>query len=374
MVMNKLLPPVLSFFTGGGFMDMGFEKAGFNIVWTNEFDMQIADLFGQGITSWNNSRGNTGEYKISNRKSIKDLTSKEILKEAFLDNATKIFGMIGGPPCQDFSMNGNLVGFKGDKGSLTDAYLCKILDLQPSFFVMENVAGLLKVKKNSGHFLHLLDILSELYLIDFDILNSLDFGVPQNRERVFVVGINKGKYNTSHIPTVSGRNWFPFPKGTQDSKNKNRYKWPEPKDFNESMEKPDSLPFNLCVESCLVPTSEELKVPNAKEYFNLFIPTEKLNLIKEGETNRPSFKRLHRYKYSPTTCYGNNEVHLHPYINRRLSVRETLRIQSVDDTYILSPKLPLSKKFKMIGNGVPVYLAEAVGKTLANFLFSLKIL
>ncbi len=93
-----------------------------------------------------------------------------------------------------------------------------------------------------------------------------------------------------------------------------------------------------------------------------------MDLIKEGETNRPSFKRLHRFKYSPTACYGNNEIHLHPYRHRRLSVRETLRIQGVPDTYILPVELALSKKFKMIGNGVPVPLAKAVAIAVKGFL------
>lgn len=110
--------------------------------------------------------------------------------------------------------------------------------------------------------------------------------------------------------------------------------------------------------------------PNANEFFNLYKADNELKLINEGETNRPSFKRLHRFKYSPTACYGNNEVHLHPFKHRRLSVRETLRIQGVPDTYILPAGLPLSKKFKMIGNGVPVPLAKA----LKSFITDKKII
>jgi len=116
------------------------------------------------------------------------------------------------------------------------------------------------------------------------------------------------------------------------------------------------------------------KTPNSKEYFNLYVDEIELKKIAEGETNRPSFKRLHRFKYSPTACYGNNEVHLHPYKNRRLSVRETLRIQGVEDTYVLPPELPLSKKFKMIGNGVPVPLAEAVANSMKDFLVVHKVI
>ena len=115
------------------------------------------------------------------------------------------------------------------------------------------------------------------------------------------------------------------------------------------------------------------KVPNAIEYFNLYKPDAELLQIKEGETTRPSFKRLHRFKYSPTACYGNNEVHLHPYKHRRLSVRETLRIQGVPDAYVLPSELPLTKKFKMIGNGVPVPLAKAVAVAIKKFIYRKKV-
>ncbi|MEN0053055.1 MAG: DNA cytosine methyltransferase [Mucilaginibacter sp.] len=366
--MKSDLPEILSFFTGGGFMDMGFEKAGFNVVWSNEYDHHFAQLFSHGITSWKNAKGITGKFQITNEKSIKDITEQEIVDEAFGGQLPKEFGIIGGPPCQDFSINGNLEGFKGDRGSLTDAYLCKILDLQPSFFIMENVTGLVKVKKNAKHFFHLLDIMRELYLIDFSVLNSLDFGVPQSRERVFVVGINKKKYNLDSIITCTDGTWFPFPAGTKTSLEMDTAAWPEAQAFGLVPAVPEGIAINLCVESCLVPSGQENVVSNANEYFNLKIPQEKLAAIKEGETNRPSFKRLHRYKYSPTTCYGNNEVHLHPYQHRRLSVREALRIQSVEDSYALPPELPLSKKFKMIGNGVPVLMANALAESLARYL------
>jgi DNA (cytosine-5)-methyltransferase 1 len=118
----------------------------------------------------------------------------------------------------------------------------------------------------------------------------------------------------------------------------------------------------------LVPQREISRTANANEFFNLYVTNKALDAIDEGETNRPSFKRLHRFKYSPTACYGNNEVHLHPYKHRRISVREALRIQGVPDTYVLPIELPLSKKFKMIGNGVPVPLAKAIADAVRIFL------
>lgn len=144
--------------------------------------------------------------------------------------------------------------------------------------------------------------------------------------------------------------------------------------FGKTLTKPKDLPLELCVESCLVPTRKMNSTDNANEFFNLYVTEKFLEAIDEGETNRPSFKRLHRFKYSPTACYGNNEVHLHPYKNRRLSVRETLRIQGVPDEYVLPAKSPLSKKFKMIGNGVPVPLAKAVAVALKIFITDNKVI
>ena len=89
--------------------------------------------------------------------------------------------------------------------------------------------------------------------------------------------------------------------------------------------------------------------------------------IPEGNSSGKSFKRLHRYKYSPTAWYGNNEVHLHPWEPRRLSVREALRIQTVPDTYVLPEQFSLSSKFKMICNGVPCRLARCTAESLSNF-------
>jgi DNA (cytosine-5)-methyltransferase 1 len=91
-------------------------------------------------------------------------------------------------------------------------------------------------------------------------------------------------------------------------------------------------------------------------------------IIPEGDVSRKSFKRLHRWRFSPTAAYGNNEVHLHPTLPRRLTVREALRIQSVPDTYILPEDMPLTHKFKTIGNGVAVKLAYAVACSIRNMI------
>lgn len=362
---NKI--PILSFYSGGGFMDMGFEKAGFEIVWTNEVDDVFVKLHEAGISSWRKARGNGIKAEIFNKKSITEVSAENIVEEAFPDGKPEDFGIIGGPPCQDFTINGNMVGFKGERGKLTIVFFDRILELLPTFFVMENVTGLTKSKSSKEHLEKLLKRVKKEYFVDYKTLNSLDFGVPQFRERVFFIGIRKDKLDENIVNKSLGE-WFNFPVNKKYNGAVSKYKWATAVPFGKKLTKPSDLPIELCVEKCLVPFRQMNKIPNANEYFNLYVQEKELKKISEGETNRPSFKRLHRFKYSPTACYGNNEVHLHPYKNRRLSVRETLRIQGVEDSYILPPELPLSKKFKMIGNGVPVPLAEAVANAVKDFI------
>lgn len=365
--------PILSFFSGGGFMDMGFEQAGFEVIWTNEFDKTFAELHAAGMTSWRKSQGNGVKAEIFNTKSITEIKSKEIIEEAFPNGKPERFGMIGGPPCQDFSMNGSLKGFDGERGKLTIVYFDRILELKPTFFVMENVTGLTRRKVTKEFLQTLLKRVENDYYVDHEKLNSLNYGVPQHRERVFFVGIRKEFINKKTIEKAPFGKWFPFPINKKYHDAATRYNWGKQVSFGQSLKKPEDVPFELCVVSCLVPNSEIDTIPNANEIFALYKPLIELENINEGETNRPSFKRLHRFKYSPTACYGNNEVHLHPYLHRRLSAREALRIQGVPDEYILPNKVALSKKFKMIGNGVPVPLAKAVAEAVKEFLFINKI-
>lgn len=365
---NEKQIPILSFYSGGGFLDMGFEMAGFEIVWTNEVDEVFAKLHAAGITTWRQSRGNGVKAEIFNTKSIIDIPSNDIINDAFPNGRPEHFGIIGGPPCQDFSINGKMKGFKGERGKLTVIFFDKILELRPTFIVMENVTGLTKSNSTKAHLKKLLKRVEEEYYIDHKILNALDYGVPQFRERVFFVGIRKDLIGSQVVNQRPFGQWFTFPVNFVYQNAAKKYKWSSPNAYGKKLTKPKDLPLELCVEGCLVSSKDEKIIPNANEYFNLYLTKKQLKSIQEGETNRPSFKRLHRFKYSPTACYGNNEVHLHPYKLRRLSVRETLRIQGVPDTYVLPPELSLSKKFKMIGNGVPVPLAKAIADAMRTFL------
>lgn len=354
--------PIVSFFSGGGFLDMGFIQSGFDVVYSNEFNKKFAKIHDDGIESWA-SFYNYPYCKITSTESLLHISPHTIIETAFGNNKPQLWGIIGGPPCQDFTMNGNGAGFDGERGKMTKLFFNRIRKMKPSFFVMENVVGLMLRKEQRKILFDILKtyILDDYY-VDIRTLNALEFGVPQYRQRVFIVGFQKKQFpnlktnNQNVYPEITTFCFeWPTPKYPNAWK---KYDWPKQNPFGYTPIKPQNVPIELCVESCLLKIEG---VANQNEYM-LF--SKKANLredICEGDTKRRSFKRLHRYRYSPTTCFGNNEIFLHPYINRRITVREALRIQGVDDNYILEDG-EKSAKFKVIGNGVPVPLAVSVAK------------
>jgi DNA (cytosine-5)-methyltransferase 1 len=381
--------PLLSFFSGAGFLDIGFMRAGFNIVWRNEYNPSFVGGFEYGMSKLGLP---DSECKVQNQKSIIDIGPAQVAKEAFLNTPRpKLFGFIGGPPCPDFSVGGKNKGSDGEKGKLSEVYVNRILELQPTFFLFENVPGLLRTSKHCLFLTGLMKKLSHDYLLDINILNALEYGVPQDRERVFLIGFQKNwlkrnlnfhitefsndwiyqlqfkaKRNNKILPSFTPPHWFPWNANAQYLNAKNRFKWGQKNDFGLEVERPEGTPDELMVHKYICDQDEIASLENGLEGFNP--KSDKFLLIPEGDDSRKSFKRLHRWRYSPAAAYGNNEVHLHPTLPRRITVREALRIQTVPDEYSLPPLMPLSHKFKTIGNGVPVKLAEAVAQSIKMVL------
>lgn len=360
--------PLLSFFTGGGFLDLGFEQAGFHVAWTNEANPVFADMYEHGITAVRRSKNLASmKARVSARVDIASLTRPQILGGAFGGQRPELFGVIGGPPCPDFSNGGKHKGHEGDHGKLSKAYIDLVCVLKPAFFVMENVPGLYRNRKHRIFLAALREQLRQSsFVSDVSILNALEFGVPQDRPRLFMIGLRRDvfeeRFKGDGPPIADG--WFPFPQPPYPGAK--RYAWPRMSPFGEKPAKPSGIPENLMVCSAFNGSVPLESLPNGKEGFVAY--SNKVGTVAEGDVTKKSFKRLHRYRYSPTACYGNNEVHLHPWEARRLTVREALRLQSVPDTYELPPDKPLSAKFKMIANGVPVELARQVGKSLFEVL------
>ena len=372
--------PILSMFTGGGFLDIGFQNAGFDTIWHNEFSEEFVRGFEFGMASMGASER---AARIQNQRSIIDVGPNEIRREAFGGGgAPSIFGAIGGPPCPDFSVGGKNRGAHGDRGRLSQVYASRIIELQPTFFLFENVPGLLRTAKHRQFLIALIQQLAQHYLLDIRVLNALEYGVPQDRERVMVVGLRKD-WARKNIPSApkaqdaaemvhSARNtrepslfdhrqsWFPWSRFRKFPDAKRAYHWPDVSPFGSSPERPLDCPEELMVGPLICDPSIQ-SLQNGTEGFLPY--SRKMNEISEGDVSRKSFKRLHRWRYSPAVAYGNNEVHLHPAFPRRLTVREALRIQTVPDAYSLPADMSLSAKFKTIGNGVPVLLAEAIAKS-----------
>ena len=152
------------------------------------------------------------------------------------------------------------------------------------------------------------------------------------------------------------------------------FNWPTTKPFSieQRYSKPRNIPAeyrDLTVEAWFR-KNDVVNHPNAHDVFRVKGGLAKIQTIAEGDVSRKSFKRLHRWRYSPTAAYGNNEVHLHPYQIRRISVAEAMAIQSLPKWFVLPPNMSLTHKFKTIGNGVPVLMARAIAKTLAIVLIN----
>ncbi|HEX8145020.1 MAG TPA: DNA cytosine methyltransferase [Pyrinomonadaceae bacterium] len=356
--------PLLSFFTGAGLLDLGFLQAGFNnIVWRNEYEPNFVRGF-EFATHAHLGK----EHKVTNTGSIHDATPRKIKKEAFNNTGTpELFGIVGGTPCPDFAFGGNNKGEHGEHGKLSQVYVDRIIALQPTFFLLENVAGLSRTGKHQRFLKRLKAQLQEDYSISLRVLNALDFGAPQFRERVFIAGFSKRWLRRQfgfRFPQ-GYEDWFPWPKAKYPNA-KGSYKWPGPSRFGGMPVKPKGIPDELMVGNYICDIEETSRLPNGMDGFRP--KSKKFKTIREGDSSGKSFKRLHRWRYSPAAAYGNNEVHLHPVEPRRLTLREVLRIQTVPDTYVLPHDLTLTHKYKMVGNGVPVVLASAVASSFIKVL------
>ncbi len=278
--------------------------------------------------------------------------------------------MIGGPPCTDFSIGGLNRGHGGEAGALTSVYINMLIRLKPSFFVIENVPNLLN---NAGHKAEFEKLLRKLqragYFTKVSILNSINYGVPQDRRRMFAVGFNQEILKQWYPESASLKQLFEenfsWPEMSHPNA-KEIHDWPKRNKFGLTPRKPRGLTIELCVWQAVCKKPDPEKLPNGLDYFNAY--SHKFTERDEGDVSSKSFKRLHRYRYSPTSWYGNNEVHLHPFKLRRLSVREALRLQTVPDSYKMPESIPLSSKFKVIGNGVPCKLANLLGMSIQQFI------
>jgi DNA (cytosine-5)-methyltransferase 1 len=315
---------IVSLFAGAGGLDLGFKKAGFNTIYANEYDKTI----------WQTFEHNFLNVKLDKRD-VRNIQSSEI---------PDCVGIIGGPPCQSWSEAGSLRGINDARGKLFFDYIRIIKEKKPKFFVAENVAGILH-DRNKDAFNSILKGFKELgYSIKYKLLNAKDYGVPQDRERVFVVGF---------LNDID----FEFPK-----QNKNHITLKDAIDDLKDTAKPCN--------------QKELDNFN-HEYYTAGFSTIFMSRNRVRSWNEQSF----------TIQAGGRHAPLHPqapkmefieqdkrefqkgseHLYRRLSVRECARVQTFPDNFKFIYNNVLDG-YKMVGNAVPVNLAFEVAKQVLKYL------
>lgn len=180
---------IYSFFSGVGFLDLGFQNAGFDIAFVDEYDERF-------LRAYQYARRNDPHiprYGYSHLD-VRSFLSDDVWNEIFPDYRQQdntLIGFIGGPPCPDFSIAGRNEGKEGKNGQLTSVYTELILKRKPDFFLLENVKELYRTRKHREFYDSIKRKLrrSGYHLFD-SVENALEYGVPQFRERLFLVGFS----------------------------------------------------------------------------------------------------------------------------------------------------------------------------------------
>lgn len=325
---------LVSLFTGCGGLDLGFQRAGFEIAWANEFDKSIWETF---------KSNNQGVFLDT--RDINSINSNEI---------PDCVGIIGGPPCQSWSEAGAQRGINDPRGKLFFEYVRILRDKQPKFFLAENVSGILAIKHKKA-LDYILDLFSEAgYHVTMKLLNARNYCVPQDRKRVIIVGYHRSINNYFH---------FPLPENQaltlRDAIWDLRDTAIPAKEFNKSNE-----------DNCIIPNHE---------YFIGSFSTIYMSRNRVRKWDEPSFTIQAGGRHAPIHPQANRMIHTgidkfifdseteFPY--RRLSVRECARIQTFPDDFIFHYD-NLSDGYKMIGNAVPVNFAYALARKIRDDLFT----
>ena len=350
---------ILSLFSGAGGMDLGF-KGGFQLFgqsyYENPIDLKYTnDIFIQATKIYRDNLNISHEIDTTN---INDIDLSEIDKQygfspnvrsSSLDNPNGIDIILGGFPCQTFSIAGKRAGLNDERGKLYLQMSRFIEHYQPKIFVAENVDGIRTSKSNDSGAIDstALDVIVRHfrkigYNIQYNMLNAADFGVPQSRKRVIIIGIRN------------------------DLGSDNDIYYPKPTHLNNPRTAFDGLEdiWDL-FDTGLVSNHDEKNVSHAKFYDD--------NIKRQGNN------QIQKHKPSPTIRaehHGNIEAHYNvdsKYINnpkdgktkkgwRRLSVRECARLQSFPDNFIFNTSA--SSSYKAIGNAVPPILAWHIARAV----------
>lgn len=367
---------IFSFFSGAGFLDLGFELQGnYEILFVNEYHKSFNRIYQFARSKMNLHSPRFGHH-------VEDITEyldgnhnerlHQLIEWVNQSKRESITGFIGGPPCPDFSVAGRNKGRDGENGKLSGTYARLICTSQPDFFLFENVKGLYRTARHREFFEELKQQFRKAgYSLTEQLVNSLEFGAPQDRDRIILIGIQNHIADQLGLPINKGELEH-FPWGTYklyDLQNIKRLPWPAKTPYHEGVETPmpEGIIQELTVEHWWK-KNDVLHHPNENMFFKPRAGIVRFTTKDEGDVEKKCYKRLHRWRYSPTAAYGNNEVHIHPYLPRRISVAESLAIQTLPKEFVLPLDVTLSDAFKTIGNGVPFVLANGIANSIYEYI------
>lgn len=336
---NLERPRVISLFAGCGGLDLGFHKAGFNIVYANDIDPAVKETY----------EHNLGPIEICDIREV----DKESLPDAEI--------VLAGIPCQPFSNAGNRGSMKDDRGTLFQQVLEVIDTKKPMIVLFENVRGFISAKDDKGTPMPE-RLRSEMkkhgYDLTYELLNASDYEVPQNRYRVVLVGVRNDLKVEYSFPKQK-TNKKKLTVGSVISK-------PYPK--NEEQEVWKLSPQSIHMAK-FIPEGGSWKNVPEDQLFERFLKIRK-NMKKYRSPN--FYRRFARDEIMGTITAAStpeNSGIIHPLEDRRYSVREIARFQSFPDTFkFVGSSIP--QKYKMIGNAVPVKFAYHLAKSIKEQIFN----
>lgn len=295
----------------------------------------------------------------------------ELKAQVSQSKAETITGIIGGPPCPDFSVAGKNRGKEGENGKLSGTYVSLICETLPDFFLFENVKGLYRTAKHREFFEHLKgNLVKAGYVLTEQLINSIEFGAPQDRDRIILIGFHKTVAKKLHLPyKADALLEFDWERNKKYTREALALPWPTTSPYVENI--PTEAPNNIIKELTVQywwEKNDVLNHPNANMYFKPRAGLYRFQSKDEGDDLKKCYKRLHRWRFSPTVAYGNNEVHIHPYKPRRISVSEALALQSLPKEFELPTTMTLTDAFKTIGNGVPYMAALGIAKNIYDYI------
>jgi len=340
---------VLDLFAGVGGMSLGFEQAGFDIIAAIEFDKSIAE-------SMKKNHKNTKVF-ISD---IKELDPKDIKKDI-----GEIDVIVGGPPCQGFSLKGKRLGLDDERNFLFREYIKYVKEFKPKYFIIENVPGIMS--SNNGYFVNEIDnAFKKLgYKINYGVLNAADFGVPQNRKRAIFIGTRMDKEILLPDKKLDDENkvtvWDAISDLAYLDSGEGEFELEYIKEaeteYQKQMRKKSKKLFNhIATKHSDIAIDRLKRIPpeKGKEFL-----TEKIT-----STFGQTWGRLEKDKQSPTIVTRfdtpSNGKNSHPFLHRAITPREAARLQSFPDNFIFYGNK--SSVIKQIGNAVPPLLGKALAE------------